>query len=173
MNRLRNAAFLLLAVCLSAACEDSPIAPVDEADDFALTVVGPTPLGVRPAPLTLPGLLHTAIHRVYTKEGAAQARILVADLTALQTVARAAAAGADADSLAALERRAHAEQLKIVLRVFGDEASARVIAELRTEEAGLHRALTAASPVAVRDMLAQAGELLGRAGVGSDGAGAG
>ena len=161
MHRLRNVAFLLLAASLSAACEDSPIAPVDEADDFALTVVGPTPLGVRPAPLTLPGLLHTAIHRVYTTEGPARARMLVADLTALQSVARASSD--HPDSVAAVQRRAHAEQLKIVLRVFGDEASARVITELRAEEAALHRALSDASPDAARDMLAQAGDLLARA----------
>ena len=162
MNRLRNVAILLLAASLSAACEDSPIEPVDAADDFALSIVGPTPLGTRPAPLTLPGLLHTAIHHVYTRSGEEQARALVTDLTVLQSQARLAA-GAHPDSLAALQRRAHAEQLTIVLRVFGADAAPRVIADLRLEEATLHRALTAESPAEVRDMLSQAGELLGRA----------
>jgi hypothetical protein len=67
------------------------------------------------------------------------------------------------DSVAAVQRRAHAEQLRIVLHVFGDRAAHRVIGAVRAEEAELQRGVTAAAPAEVRDILAQATDLLARA----------
>lgn len=167
MIRLRSAMLLLLAAAL-AACENSPIEPIDEADDFALSLVGPAPLGIRPAPLTLPALLHGAIHDVYTGAGPDEARSLVRELSRLQTAARAASLAGRTEEAASLARLAHAERLRIVLAVFGDATAARVLQGVRAQEALLHQRASAATDGLrdrghLADLLAQTAELLARA----------
>ena len=168
MNRFRNVALLLLTALFVSACEETAIAPVDAADDFALAVVGPTPLGARPSALTLPGLLHGAIHHVYTDRGAAEAHSLVEDLSRLQDEARAATGAGNDELAASLLRRAHAERLRIVLDVFGTGAAAATLRRARTEERSLHARMerlrgTDSEPVHVSDLLVQVSDLLARA----------
>jgi hypothetical protein len=77
--------------------------------------------------LSMPGLLHAAIHRVYTDQGADAARALVGELRRLHAQAQAATENGDREASAARIRAVHAEEVRIVLGVFGEGLAGRVV----------------------------------------------
>jgi hypothetical protein len=79
---------------------------------------------------TLPGLLHTAIRTVYTEQGAGAARSLVNDLRRAREQVRARTG---LEAAAAAGAAARAEELDIVLRVFGDGIVPATLGAVRAE----------------------------------------
>lgn len=129
--------FVMLLVLGTAACDSMPVDPEDPASALALMPGGADAAGAAAAPLSLPGLLHAAVDRVYREQGAAAARALVADLRSLHRQAQEAAAAGDREAAAAHLRALREEELRIVLHVFGDAAAARVIDAVTTDAARL------------------------------------
>ena len=163
---------LLLAV-LSAACDSTPSDPLDPRTDIAALLNGGPSAGAVPD-LSLPGLVYSAVHKVYSEQGASAARALVTDLRRMEEQGRDAMTGGDreqsADRLASIRR----EEIHIVLRVFGDAIVPRIIdavvleavrVEAQVDDAEVSGALAprARDLLAQVDMqLAEAGAALGR-----------
>ena len=125
------ATLLLLIILATAACERTPVEPLDEADLAALALAD----GSRPSSLTLSGLLHTAISRVHAEQGIDAARELVRSVARIQHRLD----GAAVDERPALRRALRAEQLRIVLLVHDDDVVRRTIRGV-SEEAAILRA---------------------------------
>jgi hypothetical protein len=141
----------LAAVLLLAACDTVPGDPLDSREDLAALLSADGGSAGVSAPLTLPGLVQSAVHRVYTEQGASSARALVSQLRRLQEEARLAQARGDRERVAMLMREVHGEQLSIVLRVFGRGIVDRVITGVELDAARLSRDV-AASEAAGRPM---------------------
>ena len=119
---------LLIAVT---ACDRTPVGPADDAE---LAAVSPFD-GESPSPLTLSGLLRSAIREVHGAQGVDAAGDLVRDLAAIQHRLDAAAAPDRPE----LRRELRAEQLRIVLLVHGGDIVAATIRGVADEAAGLQR----------------------------------
>jgi hypothetical protein len=124
MHRIRTALVLLLLAGTAAACDSSPSDPLDPRTDLAPLLKGAEG-GV--AGLSLPGLVHAAVHRVYTEHGAAAARSLVADLRRVQEQSGPAATGSEPEMSPLRANAARMEELRIVLHVFGSPIVLRII----------------------------------------------
>jgi hypothetical protein len=122
----RSLSGLLLVVLLSAACDSTPSDPLDPRTDIAALLNGDPAAGTTPG-LSLPGLVYSAVHKVYSEQGASAARALVTDLRRMEEQGREAltAAGREApvDRLGSVRR----EEMRIVLQVFGDAIVPRII----------------------------------------------
>lgn len=151
MPRRRLILLTLLLGFASAACDATPADPLDARGDLATLLEESAAAPGQPAPFTLPGLVHAAVHKVYTEQGATAARALVNDLRRLQEEARVAVAASDRDHAAARLNAVHEEQLRIVLRVFGPGVADRVIVGVALEAARLGRVVEEAA-AAGRDM---------------------
>lgn len=147
---LRRVTLLLVLLAL-VACDGTPSDPLSErADLIALAGVDPGH-GRQPAPLSLQGLLFSAVHKVYTEQGAGAARSLVGELRRLQEDARAAQSSREREAATARLLELHAEELGIVLRVFGPGIAERTAAAVRVDAEGL-RSAVAASEQAGREL---------------------
>jgi hypothetical protein len=151
MPRCRLVVIALLLAVVSAGCDTTPGDPLDARGDLAALLEESAAGPGQPAPFTLPGLLHSAVHKVHTEQGTSAARALVSELRRLQEEARIAVAAGDRDRAAAHLAAVHEEQLRIVLRVFGPGVVDRVIAGVSLEAARLGRAVDEAE-AAGRDM---------------------
>jgi hypothetical protein len=139
--RSRGSAILLLTALLAAAaCDRTPVDPLDDPAIAALTGTE----GQGPSSLTLPGLLYSAIRTVHADHGMDAARDIVRDLARIQHRLDAAPVSARP----ALRRELRAEQLRIVLLVNGGDVVAQTIHGVSEEAARLS---------ARRDMLAGSG----------------
>jgi hypothetical protein len=157
---------LLLCVAL-AACDATPSDPLDARGDLAALLALDGEAG-RQAPLTLPGLLHAAVHKVYSEQGATAARSLVSELRRLQEESSVALARGDRERAAALTSAAHAEQIALVLRVFGRGVLERVITGVALDAARLARGVAETEAAGrelprARELLASIEALLGHA----------
>ncbi|HSJ24918.1 MAG TPA: hypothetical protein VK929_09640 [Longimicrobiales bacterium] len=162
---LRRLTPCILVVALGiVACDRSPGDPLDPRYDLA-SLLTADPTGSQPAPHTLPGLLHAAVHRVYTVHGPAAARTVVADLQRLQDDARRAVAVGDREAATARLEAVHTEELDVVLSVFGTGIVRRVMDGIELDAARLARSVADAR-LAGRDepradgLLDEAGALL-------------
>jgi hypothetical protein len=113
------------------ACDRTPVGPADDAELAGVRGLD----GESPAPLTLPGLLRSAIREVHGAQGVDAADDLVRDLAAIQHRLDAAAA----PDRPALGRDLRAEQLRIVLLVHGGDIVATTIRGVADEAAALQR----------------------------------
>jgi hypothetical protein len=138
-------------VLLLASCDAAPSDPLDTRADLAALLNGPA--RGHAAPHTVQGLLHAALHRVYSDHGASAARGLVSELRRLQDEARRAMAASDREATSLRLQAARAEELAIVLRVFGHPVAERVVTGVALDLARLTRAV---------DESEQAGRLLPR-----------
>jgi hypothetical protein len=135
------AAFALLLTCALGACDSAgtdPLDPLDPRTDLASFM---TPGAAGSAGLSLPGLVHAAVHRTWTEQGAGAARALVTDLRGAQQAHAAAAGEAAAERLLAVRT----EEMRIVLRVFGPAIVPRVISAVGDEALRLERSLATMS----------------------------
>lgn len=127
MQRRRPAILvLLLLAALVAACDSTPGDPLDPRADIGSLLHGGPATG-QLAGLSLPGLVYSAVHKVYSEHGASAARALVADLRRLEESGRTARHAGDREAAAARLRAIQDEELRIVLRVFGEPIVPRVI----------------------------------------------
>jgi hypothetical protein len=130
MRARGRATLLLLAITATAACDRTPVDPLEDPDLAALAGTD----GLRPSSLSLPGLLYSAIRSVHGEQGIDAARDLVRDLARIQHDLDAASA----DERPALRRELREEQLRIVLIVNGGDVVASTIRGV-TEEAAYLR----------------------------------
>jgi len=158
-------ACLTLLLALSA-CDRTPGDPLDGTHDVAalLDLDGAN----RQSPHTIEGLLHSAVHRVYTEQGSAAARMLVAELRRLQDAERSARGRMDRDATAQRLQTLRGEQLDVVLRVFGNPIVDRVRAGVHLEAARLRRGVdeleAAGRPLPhARELLVTMSELMAEA----------
>lgn len=134
--------------------------------DLTAALFGDEAAALTGVPMSLPALVQSSIFKVYSEHGAQAARSMVMNLRRLQEQARTAAAAHPGEQAAARERALHAEQIGIVLRVFGDDVVLHVIDAVRTDLTGLEDRLPAlgngeeGSAVRARDLIAQVAELL-------------
>lgn len=133
-NRLK--AIVLVLFAFAAACDHMPSDPtldpeLDKALHAAESAAGTT------APNTLPDLLRRAITRTNVEQGRDAALRLTSTWLQLNEDARAAIRNADRQSAYARLSMVHAEELRIVLAVYGGEVVTTVIEAV---EAGLHTA---------------------------------
>lgn len=139
--RSRGSAILLLpALLAAAACDRTPVDPLDDPTIAALAGAE----GPGPSSLTLPGLLYSAIRSVHAEQGIDAARDIVRDLARIQHRLDAA----PVSERPALQRELRAEQLRIVLLVKDSDVVAQTIRGVSEEAARLS---------ARRDMLAASG----------------
>jgi hypothetical protein len=150
MLRRLTPVVLLCAVALTA-CDATPSDPLDPRGDLAALLSVDAAAGQAAGPLTLPGLTHSAVHKVYREQGGTAARALVRDLQRLLEEGRAAAARGEHERAAAVDMAAREEQLAIVLRVFGRPVVERVTAGVSLDVARLARGV-AESEAAGRPM---------------------
>jgi hypothetical protein len=142
---------LLLLLLALAACDTTPSDPLSERADLMAMAGVDMASGRQPAPLSLPGLLYSSVHRVYTEQGPGAARALVGDLRRLQEEARSAQSSRDREASTARLRAVHDEELDVVLRVFGDGVVDRVITTVAADGERL-RSAVAASTQAGREL---------------------
>jgi hypothetical protein len=123
-------AIALLFTFVVAGCDSAPSDPLDSRTDLSALLAD----GRAAAPgLSLPGLVYSAVHRVYSEQGASAARALLTDLRRLEQEGRAASNGAGRGEAAAHSQALHAEEVRIVLRVYGDAIVFRVIEAVRED----------------------------------------
>jgi hypothetical protein len=123
-------AVALLFTFVVAGCDSAPSDPLDSRTDLSALLAD----GRAAAPgLSLPGLVYSAVHRVYSEQGASAARALLTDLRRLEQEGRAVSNGAGRGEAAAHSQALHAEEVRIVLRVYGDAIVARVIEAVRED----------------------------------------
>ncbi|HSK17640.1 MAG TPA: hypothetical protein VK912_00760 [Longimicrobiales bacterium] len=147
--RIRGPATLLLLFTFStAACERTPVEPLDETDLAALSLAD----GPRQSSLTLSGLLYSAIGRVHSEQGIAAARELVRSVALIQHRLD----GAAVDERPALRRALREEQLRIVLLVHDRDVVRRTIRGVSEEAAilGARSEALAQSGIAVPEAAA-------------------
>jgi hypothetical protein len=149
LSRRLTYVLLLVSVALTA-CDATPSDPLDPRADLA-TLLSVDGSAGQPGPHTLQGLLHAAVHRVYTEQGATAARSLVAELRRLQEQERVALARGERERAQSLQRAVQAEQLSVVLRVFGRAVVERVITGVALDAQRLARGVGEAE-AAGRDM---------------------
>ncbi|MEX1182745.1 MAG: hypothetical protein WEF86_05885 [Gemmatimonadota bacterium] len=133
MRSTRTAALLVIATALMSACDRTPVDPAVAAIDAARLLFGDDAAALAPVPLSLSGLLQSALLKAYTEHGPAAARGLVMDLRRLQQLEQAAAEAGAGELAAAHRQELHAEQLGIVLRVLGDEIIDSAIVVVRSD----------------------------------------
>jgi hypothetical protein len=150
-------AIVLLFIVGVVGCDRVPGDPLDERTDLSALLAD----GRTAAPgLSLPGLVYSAVHRVYAEQGASAARALVAELRRLEQADRSAANGAGRGETASHRDALHAEEVRIVLRVYGAAIVPRVVEAVRQDALGWTQRV-AAEERAGRDM-SGARELLAR-----------
>lgn len=148
-----------------AACDRTPGDPLDSSHDVAALLDADAS---RLSPHTLEGLLQSAVHRVYTEQGSGAARVLVAELRRLQDAERRASDGMDRDVAAQRLQALRAEQVGIVLRVFGNPVVDRIRAGVTLEAARLNRGVSelevdGRSVATARELLDTMGDLVAEA----------
>jgi hypothetical protein len=117
-------ALVLLLIAGVVGCDSAPGDPLDSGTDLSVLLAD----GRAVAPgLSLPGLVYSAVHRVYSEQGASAARALVADLRRLEQAGRTVANGMGSEEAASHSQALHAEEVRIVLRVYGAAIVPRVI----------------------------------------------
>jgi hypothetical protein len=156
-RRRRSTLGLLCCVLFLAACDAVPSDPFDARHDLAVLLDG-SAAAAQPAHHSLQGLLHAAVHRVYSEQGPVAARALVSDLRRLQDDARRAMLAGDREAGSIRMQAVHAEEVAIVLHVFGSPIVRRVVDGVARDAARVARGVAEAAD-AGRDM-ARAGELL-------------
>jgi hypothetical protein len=124
MRRFRAAVMLCLCVLLAGACDRMPLDAALGDDALDLLAGGGSAI---PLPLSAPGLLGSALVKVYADEGAAAVWTRVAELRRLHEAAGAAVAGGDAGEAARLTAEARAEELRIVLETLGAGTAGQVL----------------------------------------------
>lgn len=142
MPRTAVAVILLLAA-LAAGCDSTPGDPLDPRTDIASLLHGGAGTG-QLSGLSLPGLVYSAVHKVYSEQGAAAARALVADLRRLEDQGRDVRREADGGPAAARLRAIQEEELRIVLRVFGEPVVLRIIDAVVADAGAIERSVAAA-----------------------------
>ena len=152
MRIRRPATLLLLFIIATAACERTPVEPLDGAGFADLSLAD----GPRSSSLTLPGLLYSAIARVHSEQGIDAARELVRSVGRIQHRLD----GASVDERPALRRALREEQLRIVLLVH-DDVVQRTIRGVSEDVAilGAHTEALASSGIAVPEAAALLKEL--------------
>jgi hypothetical protein len=121
---------VLGAALLVTGCDGDMSEPLGDRDVAAL-LEGRGVSGQYPAH-SLPGLLQAALRSVYVEHGAGAARALVTDLRRAHEQARSAQTSGG-DMAAAAQAATRAEELEIVLRVFGDRIVATAMAAVRSD----------------------------------------
>jgi hypothetical protein len=117
-------AIMLLLMAGVVGCDNAPGDPLDSDTDLSALLAD----GRAAAPgLSLPGLVYSAVHRVHSEQGAGAARALVADLRRLEQAGRTVANGTGTAEIASHSQALHAEEVRIVLRVYGAAIVPRVI----------------------------------------------
>jgi hypothetical protein len=129
--RPRHLAILPLLLMVATACDRTPVGPLDDSDTAAIPVSD----GESAAPLTLSGLLNSAIREVHGAHGVEAAGDLVRDLADIQRRLD----GAAVPDRPALRGELRAEQLRIVLLVHGGDIVATTIRGVSDEAAALQR----------------------------------
>lgn len=139
MQRTHVAAALLVALVV-VGCDSTPGDPLDPRTDIAALLHGGPAAGQLPG-LSLPGLVYSAVHKVYSEQGAAAARALVADLRRLEEQGRGARQIAERETATARLRAIRVEELRIVLRVFGELIVLRIIDAVVADAAAVERSI--------------------------------
>ena len=127
---------LLSLVCAFGACDLAPVDPLDPRVNVTALLLGDDAVG-RNTQLSMPGLLHAAIRKVYTEQGAIAARAMIGELRRLHDQAQTALANGDREASVARLRAVRAEEIRIVLRVFGDRLASRVVDDVTADAAQL------------------------------------
>jgi hypothetical protein len=122
----RRLSVVLLVAVLSAACDSTPSDPLDPRTDVTALLDGSPAAGSIPG-LSLPGLVYSAVHKVYSEQGASAARALVTDLRRMEEQGREALTGAGQEPSVGRLGSIRREEMRIVLQVFGDAIVPRII----------------------------------------------
>jgi hypothetical protein len=120
-----------VVVVLTTACDRTPVGLPEESELAPIEAL----TGVSPAPLTLSGLVSSAIRTVHVEHGVNAADDLVRDLAGIQ---RRLDAGSVTER-PALRRELRSEQLRIVFLVHGDDVVASTIRGVADAAAELQR----------------------------------
>jgi hypothetical protein len=166
LRRSLTAAVLIVGLSFSA-CDGDLSEPLADRADLASFLNGSS-VGTHFPSHSLSGLLFSAIRKVYTEQGAGAARAVVNDLRRLQEEVRLTQMASDREAAASRMLAVRAEELEIVLRVFGGSIVETVISAVRSDAAALQplvEALPAGDPARARatDLLAQLGAHLAQA----------
>jgi hypothetical protein len=155
---------IVAVVVLTTACDRMPADPADGGMDIAAALFGREAAELAGVPMSLPSLVQSALFKVYSEHGAQAARSMVMDLRRLQERARTAEGG-ERELAAAHARALEAEQLRIVLDVYGDDVVPYVMEAVREDADRLRERLTglegAGQPTdRASELFAQMAELL-------------
>jgi hypothetical protein len=126
-------AVVLLVLLAASACDHAAVDPLDPTVDVTSLLLSDVTAADATASLAMPGLLHAAVRKVYVEQGIDAARALVAPLRSLHEQLRATANDGDGSAGSAELQRLHAEEIRLILHVFGDALAGRVIAAVRTD----------------------------------------
>jgi hypothetical protein len=139
MQRAHVAVALLVALVV-VGCDSTPGDPLDPRTDITALLHGGPAAGQLPG-LSLPGLVYSAVHKVYSEQGAAATRVLVTDLRRLEEQGRGARQIADRETATARLRAIRDEELRIVLRVFGEAIVLRIIDAVVSDAGAVERSI--------------------------------
>src|SRR5688572_24409693 len=114
-------AVVLAALLFAGACDHAPVDPLDPRVDIT-ALLSSDAVTAEHSMLAMPGLLHAALRKIYTEQGIAAARTLIAQLQVLHEQAQTARTDGDDSGTAELQRL-HAEEVRIILHAFGDARS--------------------------------------------------
>jgi hypothetical protein len=125
-------AVVFAALVVLSACDHAPVDPLDPRADLTSLLASDDAAPDGTSMLALPGLVQAAVRKVYAEQGIAAAAALVEPLRRLHEEVQAERAGDSAGAGDALERL-HAEEIRILLHVFGDALAGRVLAAVRSD----------------------------------------
>jgi hypothetical protein len=125
-------AVVLAATIAAGACDDAPVDPLDPRTDVTSLLSSDVASADRSL-LAMPGLLHAAVRRVYTDRGMAAARALALELRLLHEQAQASRSDGDGDTGTAELQRLQAEEIRIILQVFGNPVAGRMVDAVHAE----------------------------------------
>jgi hypothetical protein len=137
-------AVVLAALLVVGACDHVPVDPLDPRVDIT-SLLASDAVAADHSMLAMPGLLHAAVRKVYTEQGIAAVRTLIAQLQVLHEQAEAARSDGDDADTAELQRL-HAEEVRIILYAFGDALAGRVLDEVRADVSDIARSLALPQP---------------------------
>jgi hypothetical protein len=150
MRRRRLTLFVFCSTLVLGACDRTPSDPLDARADLAALLSSDA--AARAGAWTLPGLLHSAVHRVYTEHGPSAARNLVSELARLQQDSRRLMIAGDREAADAGIAAVQSAEVDLVLRVFGSAVVERTLAATRLDMIRLERGVAEAED-AGRDLL--------------------
>jgi hypothetical protein len=144
-------AVVLAALLSVGACDHAPLDPLDPDVDITSLLLQDAAGPDATAALAMPGLLQAAVQKVYAEQGSAAARSLVTELQrlhheALVELSDGDVAESDGVTATGSLERLRAEEIRVVLSVFGEALADRVVDAVRADGVLLARTVAELPP---------------------------